>query len=500
MPSTPLNILFIICHDIGRRYSSYGNAQIHTPNIDRLAQESVQFNNQFCQWPLCGPSRANIFTGCRPLTTERYNNQPFFPNFRKKMGAEFRSLPEHFRLNGYQSLGAGCVYHDVEDPPSWNQPKWVPSVPKDVPEWAEGWLPPENLHRWQNPQSLHLIRQRLEGLQAQGYTQEQFKDPAIWRKAQGPAVEAFDAEDEVYYDGKVTRKTLEYLEQMDSAQPFFLTAGFIAGHTPFMAPQKYWDLYDRRQLQLPDNLDVPEGSPEWAAGDSEPVQFFTQDGYEKPWRANREQALELLHGHYAAISYIDAQVGKLIDALKRRGLYDNTLLVLTSDHGFHDGEHGYWGKHNVWDVSLRVPLLMRIPGQRDKGVQIEALTEHVDIYPTLCDACGLPKPGFLEGTSMVSLIENPERPWKTAVFAHRKHMWHDRIQAYAMANTVRTPTHRLTIYLDEQGHELYRELFDYAHNPQETINFANEPAYEAVMQEMHCLLDAGWQKCVPRES
>jgi arylsulfatase A-like enzyme len=462
----------------------------------------VQFNNQFCQWPLCGPSRANIFTGCRPLTTERYNNQPFFPNFRKKRGTEFRSLPEHFRLNGYQSLGAGLVYHDVEDPPSWSQPKWEPSIPQTVPKWAEGWLPPENVQRWQNPHSLELMRQRLERLQAEGYTPEQCKDPSVWRKAQGPAVEAIDADDEIYHDGKVTRKALEYLEQMDSEQPFFLATGFIAGHTPYMAPQKYWDLYDRQQLRLPENLEVPEGSPEWASGDSEPSQFYTQDGYEKPWRADREQSLELLHGHYATISYIDAQVGALLDALKRLEMHDNTVIVLVSDHGFHDGEHGYWGKHNLWDASLQVPLLLRIPGMSDQGIQINALTEHVDIYPTLCDLCDLPKPDFLEGTSTMPLIENPARPWKQAVFAHRKHMWHDRIQAYAIANTVRTQTRRLTVYLDERGSELYVELFNYAHDPcgqdpLETTNVANDQKYNAAMREMRSLLHAGWRACIP---
>lgn len=491
MSPKPFNVLFVICHDIGRRYGSYGNDQIHTPNIDRLAQESIQFNNQFCQWPLCGPSRANIFTGCRPLTTERYNNQPFFPNFRKKMGAEFYSLPEQFRLNGYQSLGTGFIYHDVEDPLSWSQPKWEPTIPDKLPEWAKGWLPPENMHRWQNPQSLELMRQRLEGLQAQGYTQEQFKDPAVWRKAQGPAVESIDADDEVYYDGKVTRKALEYLERLNSEQPFFLTVGFIAGHTPFMAPQKYWDLYDREQLHLPENLNVPEGSPDWASGDSEPVQFYTQDGYEKSWRANREQALELLHGHYAAISYIDAQVGKLIDALKRRGVYENTLIVFTSDHGFHDGEHGYWGKHNVWDVSFQVPLLIRIPGQSDTGRHIDALTEHVDIYPTLCDLCGLSTPDFLEGDTLVPLINNPALSWKHAVFGHRKHMWHDRIQAYAMSDTVRTQTQRLTLYRDDQDNEIYVELFDYQQDPLETTNFAHNPAYLEDMKNLRNLLQTG---------
>lgn len=491
------NVLFIICHDIGRKYGSYGNIQIVTPHSNQLAQEAIQFNNQFCQWPLCGPSRANIFSGCRPLTTERYNNQPFFPYFREKMGADFMSLPEIFKKHGYLSLGTGLIYHDVEDPDSWSQPKWEPESNKEVPDWAKGWLPAEHVNRWQASASKELMRQRLENLKNQGYTPDDLKDRAIIRKAQGPAVEGPDVEDETYYDSKVAQKAIEYLEQINTDQPFFLGVGFSAAHTPFMAPKKYWDLYDRELLQLPANLEIPAGSPEWAEGDSEPAQYYTQNGYEQPWRANREQSLELLHGHYATISYIDAQVGKLLEVLKHNGFYDNTIIVLTSDHGFSDGEHGYWGKHNMWDPSFQVPFLLRIPDISDQGVQINALTEHIDIYPTLCDLCGLPKPAFLEGTSMIPLLENPERPWKKAVFAHRKHMWHDRLQVYDIANTVRTQTHRLTLYLDKHGNELYVELFDYEKDPHETRNFAKDPAYETIMNEMSHLLNAGWQNCLP---
>jgi arylsulfatase A-like enzyme len=306
-------------------------------------------------------------------------------------------------------------------------------------------------------------------------------------------VEGFDGEDECYYDGQVTRKAIEYLDETDVATPFFLTVGYVNAHTPFMAPKKYWDLYDRSALRLPKNLEVPEGSPEWASGDSEPAQYYTQDGYTKPWRANREQSLELLHGRYAAISYFDAQVGRLLEELQRRDLYNDTLIVVTSDHGFHEGEHGYWGKHNLWDVSMQVPLLMRIPGMSEKGIRIKALTEHVDIYPTLCELAGLPAPEFLEGTSLVPLIEQPDRPWKQAVFAHRKHMWHDRLQAYAFADSVRTHTHRLNVYLDGEGKEIYVELFDYVADPLESVNFADDPAHADVKRALSALLAAGWR-------
>lgn len=497
MPAKFSNVLFVISHDIGRRYGCYGNTGIVTPHVDRLARESVQFDNHFCQWPLCGPSRANIFTGCRPLTTERYGLEPFFPGFRKKMGAGFQSLPEYFKGHGCRALAAGFIYHDVKDPESWSRPEWEPPVSKAVPDWAAGWISPQDVNRYMSPESRELIRRRLQNLQAAGFKQEDFKDQGVRRKVLGPAVEMFDGDDESYYDGQVTRKAVEYLEQSDPSRPFFLAVGYVNAHTPFMAPKRYWDLYDRRKLRLSANQEVPAGSPEWASGDSEPAQYYTQDGYEKPWRAGREQSLELLHGRCAAISYFDAQVGKLVEALRRRGLYDKTLIVLTSDHGFHEGEHGYWGKHNLWDVSLQVPLLMRIPGAKFNGTRIAALTEHVDIYPTLCELGGLPPPPCLEGDSLVPVMERPGRPWKTAVFAHRKHMWHDRLQAYAFANSVRTRTHRLTAYLDERGREMYMELFDYEKDPLETANFVLDPACGEIKQKLAELLRQGWRHCRP---
>jgi arylsulfatase A-like enzyme len=245
------------------------------------------------------------------------------------------------------------------------------------------------------------------------------------------------------------------------------------------------------------------GSPEWAEGDSEPVQYYTQTGYEESWHADENQSRELLHGHYAAISYIDALIGRILEALSTRGLYEDTLVVLTSDHGFHDGEHGYWGKHNLWDTSLAVPLVLRLPGGKPGGsgraLSVPALTEHVDLYPTICDLCRLEKPPWLEGDSLLPLLRDPGSPWKRAVFAHRKHMWHDRLQVYHLAHTVRADRYRYTVYLDEKGEPLYRELFDYSEDPQETRNRAGLPEYGHVSAELAAAIDAGWSRLRPGE-
>jgi iduronate 2-sulfatase len=223
-------------------------------------------------------------------------------------------------------------------------------------------------------------------------------------------------------------------------------------------------------------------------GDSEPAQYYTQHGYEKPWTADREQAQEMLLGYYAAISYVDAQMGRLIDALKADGLYDDTIVVVVSDHGFHTGEHGYWGKHNLWDRSLHVPLLIKAP-DIDGGARNRGLTEHVDLYPTLCELAGLPVPDFLQGRSLMPLMIDPEKSGKAAVLAHRKHQWHDRIQAYHIGHSLRTERFRYNRYLDDRADVITEELFDYEKDPEEAQNRATSGVYRQTVEELRQQLE-----------
>lgn len=491
------NVLFFITHDVGRRFGCYGNEQAHTPNVDSLASESVLFEQHFCQWPLCGPARANLFTGCRPLTTRRFNNQPFFEPFRERMGPSFRSLPQQFREQGYETAAAGFVYHDAEDPPSWSLGHWRPKRSEMRADYAAGMkdgLPAGLRGDWQSEEAVALIHERWKQLQDAGFTEKDLEQPHIARRARGPAVDAADVPDEAYHGGQVTAHACEMLQSFSKDQPFFLALGFIDTHLPFWAPSKYWELYDRGSLTLPPFREPPENSPEWAMGDSEPAQYYTTHGYEEPWRASDAESLELLHGRYAVLSYFDALVGRVLSALEEAGHAENTIVVLTSDHGFHDGEHGYWGKHNVWDMSFRVPLIIRMPKAERQVGRVGGLTEHVDVYPGLCELAGVPKPeGFLEGTSLAPVVAQPRDDFKRAVFGHRKHMWHDRIQAYDIANTVRTDRYRLTQYLLESGEMLYEELFDYHDDPEERRNFATHPQYTTALREMRELLEAGWQ-------
>jgi iduronate 2-sulfatase len=506
--NTQQNVLFIITHDVGPVYGAYGNDQIHSPNIDALAKESIRFDSHYCQWPLCGPSRANIFSGCRPLTTRRFDNQPFFAPFRQRSPSDFASLPEYFARSGSRSRGIGFIYHDDVDDLSWSEGHHKPTPDAaPVPKWAEGWLDADSLLEWKSCESLELIRQRLQVVKDSGASPESIRSLAGMRRARGPAVEVADVSDDAYHDGKVAESACSFLtpgtelvgepdfegrSRIAEDVPYVLGVGFLSPHTPFRAPRRYWDLYDRNALRLYPNREWPVGSEEWMAGDSEPAQYYTTDGYTKPWRANEAQLRELLHGHYATISYIDALIGRVIAAAKTRGDWDDTIVVFTSDHGFSEGQHGYWGKHNMWDASLRVPLFIK-PGRKgvfatsenstlDRAphtwpVSISRVTEHVDVYPTLCELAGLPIPAHCEGLSLVPLIEKPSREWKDAALSHRKHIWHDRLQVYDLGNSLRTPRYRYTEYLDAAGELLGSELFDYVEDPQETRNLAADSGY-----------------------
>ncbi len=489
------NVLFVIVHDIGRRLGAYGDGQARTPHLDALAARSMRFDNHFCQFPLCGPSRANLFSGCRPPTTRRFDNEPFFPEFRRRMGTGFRSLPQHFREAGYRTLGAGLVYHDLPDPPSWSEPLWRPDLMQEVAEWARA-ATASAPNLWRARESLALLRGRLENLRSQGFSEEELLSPRVLRKARGPAVEGPPVEDRAYPDGRVTDKAAEWLER-GLEEPFFLAVGYIGGHLPWNVPARYWELYDRAELRLAENPLPPAGSPEWAMGDSEPAQYYTQNDYQLPWRADRAQSRELLHGHLAAVSYFDAQVGRLLEALRRGGLEERTVVAVTSDHGYHDGEHGYWGKHNLWERSLAVPLLLRVPELTDGGASTSGLTEHVDLYPTLCELCGLERPAFLEGDSFLPLLSQPRRPWKPAAFAHRRHQFHDRLQVYDAAHSVRTGRFRLNVYSDPQGRILAEELFDYQEDPLELANHAQEQRFRGEVRELEAMIENGWRRFRP---
>lgn len=457
----PMNVLFVMSHDFGPRVGCLGDAQAVTPHMDRLAADrSACFTKHYANHPLCGPSRACLWTGCRPDTTQRYDNREFFPPFRRRMGTGFVTLPQAFKRAGRTSIGVWHLLHDLErDDASFSQPCWHPPQPTAL-QWP--WVPPpalESMRWWIDPASFDLMRQRMRTWTKGGGTLD---DP---RRYRGPAVEAPDADDDAYVEGQATAQAVRWLDEHGGDGPFFLGVGYEIGHLPFCSPRRHWNLYDRDALQLPTAAAPPPGTPDWVPGDKEAAQYYWQHSYDRDWHPSEAQTRELIHGHYAAMSYFDAQVGRLLDALDARGLRQRTIVVVTADHGFTDGQHGYFGKHNLWDESMHVPLIVHAPHVLTGAMPIDRVTEHVDLFPTLCELAGIATPPHTQGRSLAPLLADPAGPWKDAAWSVRRPMYHDRHRVYHEGRSVRTPRYRYTAYHDAAGGVLYEELFDYERDP-----------------------------------
>ena len=516
MPDTqPKNVLLVINHDVSRDWFGCYGAPIHTPNIDSLADGGFTFGRHYCQYPLCGPSRASLFTGCRPDTTRLYNNTEFYSAFRERVGVGSATLPEHFRNRGYwtqavnnvMGVTAGKTMDDsrltAHDVPSWSAPRW--EIPHgDPPAWAPaGAKSVKGLQHYALPSSHAMIRRRAQVLRYQG--KDPLKETKLWG---GPAVEMADAPDDAYPTGKMTDQMVRFLEEFSRSEevPFFLTIGYDTGHYPWVAPRKYWDLYDPESLILPRTAIYPAGIPDYA-GRPEftqtgaftlPEKGYSQEPYEQSWQPTPEQLLELRHGYFACVSFFDAQVGRLVDNLERLGLRKSTIVAVTTDHGLSMGEHGHWHKMTNYEPDHGVPLVLSVPGHGGCGSRVEAFTEHVDLYPTLCDLCDLPIPDHLEGTSFVPLFDDPGQPWKKAAFGQVERTLPDTGEQ-SMGYTMRTERYRFTRWenLDLSRKVEARELYDYERDPLETVNCVNDPDYAEALADHESMMDAGWRGAQP---
>ena len=418
------NVLFIIVDDLRPLLGCYGHPEIHTPHIDRLAERSTLFNRAYCQFPVCNPSRASILTGLRPTTSGVQDN---YTNFRRTV-PDAVTLPQHFKAHGYHTRSIGKVDHGStawSDKRSWSVPIWQPR-----------WRPYEGRPSWQ----------------------------------------AFDVADDQLEDGEIANHAIKVLETVRE-QPFFLTVGFYKPHMPFNAPTKYYELYDS-----PITDDVPRVVPHAkhetkAYSDIPPGNVPLSD----------EKTLELIRGYAASTSYMDAQVGRVLDQLDSLGLTENTVIAFCGDHGFHLGEHETWGKRTVYEVALRSPLIVSVPGQKHLGVQTDALVELVDIFPTLCDACQLPIPSQVEGISMVPVIENPMISWKSAAFSE--------VGKKNGKRSMRTEHYRYTEWGENAW--LGKELYDHQTDPDETVNIASLPENTELVARLSAQLRAGWKAALP---
>ena len=454
-----LNVLFIAVDDLRPELACYGHPQIRSPQIDKLAARGMLFERAYCQQAVCAPSRASLLTGCRPDTTRIYDLQT---PLRKAM-PNVLSLPQHLRKNGYETVSLGKIYHHWNDDNGigWSVPAWHPSG-----EWKG--------RGYRSPESLRAMEERDKAT------------PAM--KGIGPAFEAADVPDNGYPDGATADKAIEELRRLKGA-PFFLAIGFLKPHLPFNAPKKYWDLYRREDIKLPTNRDWPKDMPPIAGSNWGELRQYTGI----PARGNLpdDQARELIHGYYACVSYTDAQVGRVLDELDRLGLRERTLVVLWGDHGWKLGEYSAWCKHTNFELDTHAPLLLSVPGQKNAGKKTRAFVEFVDIYPTLCEAAGLSLPAHLEGTSMLPLLDDPERPWRAAAFSQYPR---GRIMGY----TMRTDRYRYTEWIDRRTKEIQaRELYDHETDPGENVNLAGHPDHKETVEKLAGMLKAGWRAAQP---
>ncbi len=435
-PAKP-HVLLICVDDLRPELGCYGVDHIKSPNIDRLAAESRIFRRHYVQAPTCGASRFALLTGAYGPPS----NEALFQRARASGKSETPrpvSLPGWFRSHGYTTVSVGKVSHHPggRGGPDWNDP----AQPEMPGAWDRHLLPAGD---WQHP------RGWMHGL-ARGEIRGDAKDMAVFQSLEGP--------DSIYPDGISTDEALSQLDQLAAAsidKPFFLAVGILRPHLPFGAPARYLDPYRDAELPTIPHPEKPAGRTTWHGSG----EFMKYDRRGRDPNADDAFALEVRRHYAACVSYADAQVGRLLDRLEELGLTDDTLVVLWGDHGWHLGEHAVWGKHTLFEESLRSPLIIRVPGLAQPGAGTDAIVETIDLFPTLCDLVDLDKPDSLHGESLVPLLDHPatHTPDALAAAYHRK------------ARTLRTDTHRVIAHDDG-----FIELYDHTTPESETRNLAEE--------------------------
>jgi iduronate 2-sulfatase len=414
------NVLFIAVDDLRTALGCYGDPLVQSPNIDRLARQSRVFQHAYCMQAVCGPSRTALLTGRLPDNTRVWHNRNLF----RDSHPDLVTLPQHFRNNGYHTASLGKVFSGNAkelDPASWSEPEILKQP------------------GWRN-----------------------YVKPSPGESGKGAAWEAAEVPDDGYSDGKMTALALEKLAALQAAEkPFFLAVGFFKPHLPFNAPKRYWDLYDPSIFDLSDaGKQVADVSVHAHHSHRELGGYRDMPDDE---HLDAETTRQLRHGYYACVSYIDAQIGKLLDELDRSGLADNTIVVLWGDHGFSLGEKDRWCKGTNFERDTRVPLLIRTPNLPQPGASTLALVETVDLYPTLVSLSGLPVPDDLDGRSLRPNLNDPQAAGRNAVLSQFARPFKKSAPEF-MGYSLRTDTHRYTRWISWADRKtVAEELYDYGH-------------------------------------
>lgn len=446
---TPKNVLIICVDDLRPELNSFGATHIKSPNIDQLAAKGVSFSQHYVNAPSCGPSRFTFLTGQYGVQYRRNGNQALFSRAEEiNSGKEkiVASMPEWFRKNGYATVSVGKVSHH---PGGRGGSNWDNDSIIEMPgAWDKHLMP---VWEWESP------RGAMHGLSFGKTRDSNHRD----------VIETVDGLDNSYPDGRIAEEGLNQLEQLTaSKKPFFLAIGLIKPHLPFGVPKKYLDMYDGVEFPAIQHPDKPEGKTTWHGSG----EFMAYNREGKDPRSDMEFAMELKRYYAACVSYADKHVGDILNKLKETGADKNTIVVLWGDHGWHLGEHAIWGKHSLFDESLKSPLIIYDPDMTKNGQKIDNIVESLDVFPTLSELCQLPLPAFVNGNSLLPLIQNKNTKNGAAVAYTSK------------ASTVRTDKYRFTQHKD--GTE---ELYDHNNDDEETINIANQ--HPEIVKELKQLLN-----------
>ncbi|MBS2213859.1 sulfatase [Carboxylicivirga mesophila] len=477
------NVLFIAVDDLKPLIGTYGHDEVQTPNIDALAKEGVVFTNAHCQQAVCGPSRASIFTGMRP----DYTGVRDLKTRMRDVNPDILAMPQYFKENGYATVAVGKIYDprcvDKEyDGPSWSIP-YRESSKYTYPEaYGEPGLSYYALKENQAKVEEFQKEAAEKGIKnVHKYVSERFK----------PSTECADVPDEAYMDGQIANNAIRYMNQLaNEGEPFFLAVGFKRPHLPFAAPKKYWDLYKREDIKVAAYRYAVKNGVDIAYHKSGELYSYTDipplTSFSDIFTDNLpdEKQKELIHAYYASVSFIDAQVGKLMANLKSKGLDKNTIIVLWGDHGWHLGDHSLWCKHTNFEQATRVPLIIKKP--RGASGANHYPVESLDVFPTLCEATGLNVPSQLQGNSLLPVFTKADKQVNDYAISQ---FGRGQTQGYS----IRTERYRLTLWMKNNWHtdqpfnkKLIEagELYDYEKDPLETENYYKHSDYKKIRADL----------------
>lgn len=466
--NSKMNVLFIAVDDFRPELGAYGVDQVKSPNIDKLADEGLLFNRAYAQQAICGASRISLLTGMFAQSTKIYG----IKLKKKDQLPEITSLPRHFKDNGYNTISIGKIYHHGDDDP-------------------EAWS-----------------KEPYRAMSGSGYVTDEAKELVVLNNetnpsagTKGPPTEAADVADNAHHDGKLAERAIDEIRNLDSSKPFFLAVGFRKPHLPFTPPKKYWDMYSPAEIDTASNPFWPENRTKYTMNNYGELRNYYGMPRGKEDVSN-EQAKHLKHGYYASVSFIDAQIGKILNELDKQGLKEKTIVVIWGDHGWKLGEHKSWAKHTNFEIDTRVPLIIHAPGYDTAKNRTDALVELIDVYPTLSELCGLPLPEHLEGTSFAPLLEDPDKDWKKAAFSvwvHGKYRYDEETQVIGFA--MKTDRYRYIEWKRTKTGEVEaRELYDHDTDPQENINVVDDPHYSKTVTRLSRMLANGSQAAKPEGS